>query len=448
MKKIITFLLLSILLVVAYLGFSNYPKLDIITGYSSKSVASAIFLAKRAQKSVEHIDNNFSPINLAENEVDNSTKSVSSTLYGFKKNIAVFREGIGAVVINDDYDENAKVLVPNRIYKNNDLPFPYGDGKQIDSVFANVDYEKLKETIDNSFDINADRLEGTNSVLVVYKDKIIAEKYAEGFDDKSLLLGWSMTKSIVSTMYGIMHKKGMIDIEDKVDIKAWQNDDRKKITYSNLLQMNSGLAWEEDYSNISDVTEMLYLDSDMSKKQAEKDLIGKPNESWYYSSGTTNLLSGKLMKDKFNSQQEYLDFWYAELIDKIGMSSMLIETDLAGNFIGSSYAWANTHDWAKYGLLYLHKGNWNGEQIVDSTWVDYSVTPTNTSNGEYGAQIWLNKGGNLPDVPKDAYFFDGYQGQRVFIVPSKDLVVVRLGIDNTNKTDFNIFLKGIIGAIN
>ena len=144
MKKIITFLLLSILLVVAYLGFSNYPKLDIITGYSSKSVASAIFLAKRAQKSVEHIDNNFSPINLAENEVDNSTKSVSSTLYGFKKNIAVFREGIGAVVINDDYDENAKVLVPNRIYKNNDLPFPYGDGKQIDSVFANVDYEKLK----------------------------------------------------------------------------------------------------------------------------------------------------------------------------------------------------------------------------------------------------------------------------------------------------------------
>jgi len=110
------------------------------------------------------------------------------------------------------------------------------------------------------------------------------------------------------------------------------------------------------------------------------------------------------------------------------MHSMTLEADLAGNYVASAYAWATTRDWAKYGLLYLNKGNWNGEQIISEDWVKYTSTPTNTSEGIYGAQFWLNAGGHLPDVPKDMFMADGYQGQRVMIIPSMDLVIVRTGI--------------------
>jgi CubicO group peptidase (beta-lactamase class C family) len=139
-----------------------------------------------------------------------------------------------------------------------------------------------------------------------------------------------------------------------------------------------------------------------------------------------------------------LDFWYTHLIDKIGMNTMLVETDLAGNYVGSSYAWATPRDWGKFGLLYLHRGNWNGEQIFAEDWADYVATPTNTSNGQYGAQFWLNAGGRLKDVPKNMFFADGYQGQRVYIFPDEELVVVRMGLSGMNE---NTFLSGILKSI-
>jgi CubicO group peptidase (beta-lactamase class C family) len=256
-----------------------------------------------------------------------------------------------------------------------------------------------------------------------------------------------MTKSITGTLYGILEKQGKIDIYAPTGITEWANDDRKQITYNDLLHMNSGLEWEEDYFKISDVTKMLYLESEMGRAQIGKPLVAKPNESWNYSSGTTNLLSGPLLRKQFKNHQEYLDFWYKELIDKIGMHSAVIETDISGNYVGSSYAWATTRDWAKFGLLYLHEGNWNGEQILDSTWVKYVATPTNTSDGQYGAQFWLNAGGHFQDVPKDLFSCNGFQGQYIFIIPSKHLTIVRMGLKEDPEFDVNEFLSEIIGSI-
>ena len=135
------------------------------------------------------------------------------------------------------------------------------------------------------------------------------------------------------------------------------------------------------------------------------------------------------------------------LIDKIGMHSMIIETDMKGKYVGSSYGWATTRDWAKFGLLYLNKGNWNGEQLFDASWVDYIRTPTKLSEGTYGAHFWLNAQGNYPDVPIDLYSANGYQGQYVFIIPSKDLVVVRTGLAEYPEFDVNTFLSEVIKAI-
>ena len=185
---------------------------------------------------------------------------------------------------------------------------------------------------------------------------------------------------------------------------------------------------------------MLFLERDMTKMQAEKPLTGKINGAWNYSSGTSNLLSG-IVRNQFKTHQEYLDFWYTNLIDKIGMNSMILETDLEGNYVASSYAWATPRDWGKFGLLYLHQGNWNGTQVFAKDWATYVAEPTPTSNGTYGAQFWLNAEGQFKDVPKNMYFADGYQGQRVYILPDQDLVIVRMALSWMEE---NEFLKGVL----
>ena len=126
----------------------------------------------------------------------------------------------------------------------------------------------------------------TRAVLVLYKNQLIVERYGKGFTKDSRMLGWSMTKSILSTVYGIMQYQGKLSVQDRAPILEWENDDRKEITLHNLLQMNSGLAWDENYDKISDVTKMLFLEDDMTKMQQKQQLIDSPNSSWNYSSGT------------------------------------------------------------------------------------------------------------------------------------------------------------------
>ena len=433
-KRILLFISLIIIIVV----ISNYPKLNILAGYSAKNTASSVFLGERSLAFTDSTDNNFSPVNLATDKVDIEKKFATSSVLGLLTRKAIYREGLGSVLTLDKRDETASYLVPKRLKANNTNPFPYGNAPQKDTVFTNVDYKKLNETVNSTFGKNKSR-----AVVVIYKDQIIAEKYGDGFSKDSRILGWSMTKSVMSTVFGVLQHQNKINIQDKAPIKSWQKDARKNITINNLLQMNSGLEWDENYDEISDATKMLFLERDMTKMQEEKSLTGKTNASWNYSSGTTNLLSG-ILRQQFPTHEAYLDFWYTDFIDKIGMNSMVVETDLAGNYVASSYAWATARDWAKFGLLYLHNGNWNGEELFTKKWVDYVTTPTPTSNGTYGAQFWLNAEKQFKEVPANMYFADGYQEQRVYILPDQDLVIVRFGLSWFEE---NEFLKGVIKSI-
>ncbi|MCL7752594.1 serine hydrolase [Polaribacter sp. Z022] len=436
-KRILLLLLVIIIIAVVY----NYPKLNILAGYSAKNTASSVFVANRTLAFTDKNDNNFSPIHLASDELSLESKTATSSAFGLLTRKAFFREGLGSVLALDDNDVSKKYLIPKRTNTSSDtLAYPYGKAKQKDTIFKNINYDKLHKAIDFLFD----SINKTRATVIIYKNQIIAERYANGFTENSKILGWSMTKSITSTLFGVLEYQGKINVQDKAPIDAWKNDERKEITIHNLLQMNSGLEWDEDYNTISDVSKMLFLSRDMTQQQIHKPFVGKPNETWNYSSGTTNLLSG-ILRSQFKTHQEYLDFWYAALIDKIGMNSMVVEADLEGNYVGSSYGWATPRDWAKLGLLYLHNGLWNGEQLFDKKWVKYATTPTPTSNGWYGAQIWLNAGNRYPDVPKNMYSFNGYQGQNVFILPDQDLVIVRMGL--TKNADVNEFLKGVIVSI-
>ncbi|WP_299618066.1 serine hydrolase [uncultured Tenacibaculum sp.] len=434
--KRVVLLLIAIVLVAV---FYNYPKLNILAGYAAKSTGSSVFLAKRNLQFTDSTDTNFSPINLASNSVNTETKEASSSAFGLLTRKSVYREGLGSVLVVKGTEIDSNPLTPKRATPDTTTPFPYGNLDPKDSIFSEINYDKLNKTVASMFN---DTFK-TRAFLVVYKDKIVAEQYAEGFDKNSLLLGWSMTKSITSTVMGILQCDGKLNVYDKAPFEEWKDDERSQISIHNLLQMNSGLKWVEDYNSISDVTKMLFLAEDVTQLQIDKPLIGKPNETWNYSSGTTNVLSA-IIRKQFDTHQQYLDFWYEELIDKIGMNSMVVETDMKGNYIGSSYAWATARDWAKFGLLYLKNGQWNGESLFDKDWVDYATTPTPTSDGWYGAQIWLNAGGRYPDVPKNMYSFNGYQGQNVFVFPDQDMVIVRLGL--TKNADVNHFLSEILNS--
>ena len=435
------------LLLFIVLIYTQYPKLEIITGFSAKNMSSSVFIGNRSVEYTDSKDNNFLPVNLANDIVDRTLKTSVATVFGLKERKAVFREGLGSVLINDSYDPTMRILTPNRHYTKTGLEYPYGELPQKDTIFEYINYDHLKKAANDIFDLENTNEKKTRAVLIIHKDKIIYERYAKRIDLNSKLLGWSMTKSVLATVYGVLSTEKAIDINDQAPISAWQNDERKEITIRNLLQMNCGLAWDEDYNSISDATSMLYIATDMTTPQIYKKAIAKPNTHWYYSSGVTNMLSGILRKH-FDEYQDYLDYPYKSFIDKIGMHSMIIETDLAGNYVGSSYAWATVRDWAKLGLLYLHRGKWNGNQIFNSEWVDFVTTPSPTSEGDYGGHFWLNSGGFYPDAPRDMYSANGYQGQRVMIIPSKDLVIVRFGLVGDSGVDFNTFINGVTNAIN
>ncbi|HSI71018.1 MAG TPA: serine hydrolase [Gillisia sp.] len=447
MKKIWKLGILLVILALIFTGYIYYPRLNIITGFAAKNVCSAVFEAERDLVSIEEGDNDFAPVSLANNEVDLERKLATSSVFGLKKRTAIYREGAGCTLLPEDLEFSISGNpVPQRNKLKNSDPYPYGDREPIDTIFSNIDQEKLKSAVSLGFDADGETAKRTRAVLVIYKDHLIAEEYSKGFNAETKVLGWSMTKSITSSVLGVMEREGRISTSQTNLFPEWKGDERSQISLHNLLQMSSGLEWEEDYTKISDVTRMLFLAENMACIQMEKPQVGEPGEIWNYSSGTTNLLS-RFIRDQFDSQQEYLDYWYSEFIDKIGMSSMTVEMDPAGFYVGSSYSWATARDWGKFGLLYLNKGSWNGQQILNSSWVEYSATPTEGSEGEYGAHFWLNAGKKYPDLPEDLFSANGFQGQHVFIIPSKDLVIVRFGLVEHPDFDINSFLAEIIDSI-
>ncbi|GMN08866.1 serine hydrolase [Croceitalea sp. MTPC9] len=442
--KIVKRVLLFLLIVIAIVVYLNYPKLNVISGYASKYMASSVLVGKRSPESIIKNDLDMPLIKLAKTEYNESEAEATASVYGCMTRKAIDRQGLGTVLVDSDYLEDEMYLQPQRNFTKIEAPYPFGHLPAKDTIFPEIDYDQLQKAIAMAFENNG--VQKTRTLLVLYKGHLLAENYIEGFTKDTPVLGWSMTKSILATCYGILEHKGKLEMEWPAPIAEWKNDGRKVITLNHLLRMQSGLEWNEDYSTISDVTKMLFLESDMTKAQRKKKAAAKPTEVWNYSSGTTNLLSG-ILRQQFRTQQKYLDFPYTSFIDKIGAYSMLLEADLEGNYVGSSYGWASTRDWARVGQLYLDNGNWNGEQLFSKEWINYITTPTTLSDGWYGAHFWLNSGGIFPDAPRDLYSMNGFQGQYVFIIPSKNLVVVRTGLAENPVFDVNRFLKALVSTI-
>lgn len=445
--KIIKFVFFGfLLLLLGGFFFYFYPRTPIITGFAAHSTCSCHFIANRDQASIEQTDNDIDIISKASNIIDESQKMVTSTIFGLTPTKAYYRKGYGCVLGIDGELPKQFGQEPPRPILSDTIEWPYG--KKENSVAGlDIDLAAVKAVVEKAFDKEGESNKKTRAVVVVHNGKIIAEQYAPGFDKDTPLLGWSMTKSLVNAFYGILEKDGKLSIKQTVGLPEWANDNRKDITYNNLLQMNSGLEWTEDYGSISDATKMLFEAKNVASVQMNKKLEFPVGTHWEYSSGTTNLLAGILRK-QFKSHQEYLDFPFKRLFNPLGMTSMVVETDFEGYFIGSSYGWATPRDWAKFGLLYLQDGIWNGQRILPEGWVKYTSTPANDSDGNYGSQFWLNVGNEYPQSPKDMFYCDGYQGQYVYILPSQNLVIVRMGLKGYPDFAADALVSGIVGAVN
>jgi CubicO group peptidase (beta-lactamase class C family) len=447
-RKIVIPVLVILALVI--ITVSQFPKLYIATGYGAKSLATAVFVAGRDPQMVKMTDLDYSIVKYTQSVVDYKNKSVTTSFWGIAKQTAIYREGFGCCLIGDLPADSLRLSTFSPpIEKLKGLwrfPWPVGDHLK-DTIFPEIDTTKLKLAIDAAFDTPSEYKKRTAAVVVLYKGELIAEKYnkAIGITTDTKIWGWSMTKSIMNAMAGVLTKQGRLNVNAIAPVSQWSNDNRRNITINDLMHMSSGLKWDENYSDISSATKMLYRSANGYESAIDVPYQKKPGTEWKYSSGSTIILSG-IMRQLIGNDLAYYEFPYREIFNKIGITSMIIETDAAGNFVGSSYSYATARDWARFGLLYYNDGIWKGDTILPQGWVAYTRRPALVPASNYGAQFWLNLSKKLPDIPEDMYSCNGHRGQRIFIIPSRKLVVVRLGFSEDG-FNHNEFLKGILAAI-
>ncbi len=269
---------------------------------------------------------------------------------------------------------------------------------------------------------------GTRAVVVLHDGKLVAERYASGFDKTTPQLGWSMSKSVTNLVVGRLVQQGEVSLDDAKLRKEW-TDGRRAITVRNLLQMTAGLEWDETYDLGTPITRMLYLEPDMGSYVASQPLAHRPGTWQQYSSGSTTLLCSVLADRTGLGANLVRDTLFAPL----GLGSAVIEPDAAGTPVCSSYLWATPRDWAAVGQFALDGGRWRGRRLLPRNWMSFSTKAVDvrTDSPGYAAGWWSNrdKDGKRVhrELGKDAYFAEGHDGQWIVVVPSARLVVVRLG---------------------
>lgn len=417
-KKTILRILLAVLLA-AILGGCVYLNslMPIITGYAAKNLASDVFVSGREPADVEALDLNFSFIKFTRNKVDFENHTVTSRFL-WSKSQALYREGYGVTLLRG---KNALARLQAQKYPDVvNIPGPEtllpGD-PALTARLAPI----AKALVDDH------AYNGTPfAFIVVHQDGVVAERYREGITADTRLLSWSMGKSFTNALVGIMAGDGLVDIHAPMDIPEWQGDGRAAITLSDLMQMQSGLEWNENYGTRSDVNLMLHREEDMGLFALSKPLMAKPGTHWYYSSGSTNIIV-RYLRGRFASEEEFLQYIHERLFDPLGIDNPCFEPDMSGTPVGSSYLYATARDFARLGHMYLHDGCVGEERLLPEHWVEYTTTPASDSKDGYGACFWLNRGKTYPSAPEDMYSCQGHDGQMIFIIPSKELVVVVLG---------------------
>ncbi|MCL6709180.1 beta-lactamase family protein [Pseudomonas sp. R2.Fl] len=420
--------LAAIVGVVAWL-LSNPPELlRIGTGYAAKIVCSNVFVAGRDAGSVLAVDVQ-APGNpllrLVSVDVDRRDRHVEARFLGYiAPSIAIHREGLGCTNVADMDIEKARAVRlqdPPPPAAPRSGPWPSGD--------------EVGETDPRLAPILADADltgPGVRAVVVVKDGRIVGETYGAGFGPDTPLIGWSMTKTVNAMILGRLLAEGRLSLDESGLFEDWRGDDRAAITIRSLLAMESGLEFNEDYGDVTDVTRMLFLSPDMAAFAADKRQLEPPGRVFNYSTGTSVLLS-RVWMDHFDDDAAALAYPRSALFGPLGMTSAVLEADESGTLSGSSYMYAAARDWARLAFFLLRDGVWNGERLLPDGFVAAMRRPTRVSEGAYTEmQAWhVGPGGEANGIfglPDDMFWLQGHDGQTTAIFPDKGLAIVRLGL--------------------
>jgi hypothetical protein len=421
-------LLTLMLLIAAAAVVLGRPMLEIGTAYKAKMLCSEVFVAGRAPADVlaELESQDLTALRFITASIDHKTRTATVRApLGIMTREARFRESGGCALA---FDRQPAVVVGHP--RNEPAPAAPDLASSQDSGTKT----RLAAVLDDAFsETDPTRPRQTRAVVVLSHGRIVAERYAAGFTAATPMLGWSMAKSVVNALAGVLVGQGRLAIDAPVRVPIWNapDDSRSGITLDHLLRMSSGLRFDEAMkTTVADIMTALFRVPDMAAFAADQPLVAPPGTRWQYSSGTTLIISGVMRR--VLGDVEYRTFPRKALFDPIGMSSAVLETDAAGTFAASSFLYATGRDWARFGQLYLQDGVWNGRRILPAGWVTYSRTPAPAdSSHAYGAHFWLR----IPDeysashtaLPGDAFHAVGHEGQFVTIIPSQQVVIVRLG---------------------
>ena len=365
--------------------------------------------------------------------VDEEAQEVRASTLGFLANQrAVYREGLGCTLVHGSGEFNPDANLAPMIAQPMSLDAIHRD--------ENFDVEALNAALDTAFTEDG---RNTLGVVVMHQGRLIAERYAEGVNETTPLHGWSMTKSLAATMAGVLTQRGLIDVNEPGQVPALNAAGRPDITVDHLLRMTGGLAGYELNNGTDPNSDMLFTESDMAAFAATREQIAAPGEHFDYQSGNTVLAGQALEEFLGDTPADEIATIREWLFEPLGMAHSILEADEAGTLQWSSYMYASARDWAKLGQLYLDGGRApDGSQLIPEDWIDYVTEPTPGSDGDYGSGYWMYDVG----LPEDNFMMNGFQGQLGYIIPSEELVVVRLGATNFQHDGSPELARAVIAA--
>jgi CubicO group peptidase (beta-lactamase class C family) len=406
----------------------------------AKILCSAIFITGRSEADATEEDGYFvsKPEErklIKSTEVDKQSQTVRVTLpNGIVRTARMFGDQ-GCVILprGEDTVHFTPVSVIPNVPDPARTPWPMGDVASSEPLGAEVDAAKIAEAAEAAFSPNEAL---TAAFVVAHKGRIISERYQEGLGTETKLPSWSMGKSVAATLIGQLVHEGVYDLWKPAPVDEWQKpgDLRAEIRLADILRMSSGLRFiapqDPDFDPEKGYPDHLYVYTgaiDSFQWAITRPLQWPPNMVGRYRNSDPLTLNYLVKKAALAKGENYLAFPQRQLFDKLGVRGMVIETDPFGNFLLQGYDFAPARDWARFGLLYLQDGVWQGERLLPEGWADFVRTPAPAwDEPRYGGMFWLNRTGAW-DIPEDAYYMAGAGGQYTIIIPTHDLVVARLG---------------------
>ncbi|HTS53215.1 MAG TPA: serine hydrolase [Burkholderiales bacterium] len=432
------------------------------TAYAAKTLCSGVYVAGRPAPDVIREDivrGNHPLLRLITPSLDAQRRMATAAFLGLARRDAEFHAGLGCTLAIGTPAAAASAGSIADAAMSGAHP-ACSEDLSAGTPGAGVDASKLRAAVDWAFaEPDAAKLRRTRAVVVLHDGRIVAERYAPGFCAATPMPGWSMTKTVAAVLIGTLVRSGKLSVDQKGLLPEWRSagDPRAEITLDELLRMTSGLHFTERYGDPgADVMLMLFERADGAGYAIDKPLDAVPGTRWQYSSGTSNILSRVIRRAVGGADQDYLAFPRRALFAPVRMRSAVIEPDASGTFVTSSYMYASARDWARLGQLLLQDGVWEGSRILPPGWVKYMamLTPQSTRK-DFGAHLWLKVSPPFnslivppPKLPPDAFHAIGYEGQFVSVIPSRRLVVVRLGLSRGDHVwDHEAFLARLLDAL-